>query len=1172
MAEVLAVMNGGPGFHPFFARIEPEHVANDTEIQKQIPSVNGVHDQLQRQPIEGRKRRSKRTLQSVGKKQKTLLDVLNGNANGNAEASDVERTPEEKAESLASSADASPPRPKRRRTSEDEYVQIDAEREASLHSDDGAAKVKPGRSGSPQVVIPVSSALPSLVAETRALAPKKTPPKKMLRLSANGKFSSPVQAKAKDEQASGEAPARRGRPRKSKDVQALKHLIAKLKYGAESGTGHKIDLILSGQERHAAKIVPSTPKKQRTPRKPRPRKATHPFFLDKPKDDEPSVKPPSPQKASAVTPGKLRRQFQASRSLDKTLAPAGPEYVVGSELLKDRLMLKHPGATEVPFPSQGLNHLRGLSASDEEALRELSVVESHFSRRKRKTAHIPFPIQHSLLHRFAVRLEPEIEGSMRNDGFREPHPSLKLPKKLLITGKELAQRVVCELQVRKRNASKDEFHDTQHYCHTAVQRLLDRLPNGLSAFDEGRGENHAWTQKYEPLDTMGILQPTQKMNVLKEWLTSLTVNSVHNANSAGLKMSQKPDVRPRKKRWRKDDEMDGFLVDDDDDIREMDEIADPEDPPMSSGASRTGKSMVQIVSNGLRLSNAILLSGPSGCGKTAAAHAVARELGFKVFEISPCERRNGKDVLEKVGDMTENHLVKHHGPDAGDLSSAEEPSRNEEAFQRDLASGRQGKMNAFFKPKAGTAKASPRRKAIQKRVVEAVQQATKKPPKDQQQSLILLEEVDILFKDDKDFWNTIFKLMESSKRPFIMTCNDEDLVPLQAISLHAILRFAAPSTDLATDYLLAMAANEGHLLSRDAVASLYRSKHLDLRATIAELDFWCQMSVGDPRGGLAWILQRYPPGAHLDGAGQKIRVVSQHTYTALTGRMDDESLGTDLRLLPHCREYGLSAFDILDSDYCLPGELPSLKQFSRAADFRSAADLYGGQRACDQFDTTQPPLEDKLRLQYSEGLPLLHVDERVNYASVAQELAIATALAIRPCYVTGSSQEDIPQLVAGKPLRDATGVVPLTRHNFACLDTLATPSETALFVQPGLFKSVIDGPLKDIAVDIAPFVRSIVNYDLALAEYRDRLGMLTSESRHAKPARTTRAARSALEGGARASTRREKWFSKRLDMEAVLATGGSTWPKTGLGSDFEGRASSQADGSEAPTSSAGSNV
>ena len=576
----------------------------------------------------------------------------------------------------------------------------------------------------------------------------------------------------------------------------------------------------------------------------------------------------------------------------------------------------------------------------------------------------------------------------------------------------------------------------------------------------------------------------------------------------------------------------------------------------------------------MKLSNAILLSGPSGCGKTAAAHAVARELGFKVFEISPCERRSGKDVLEKVGDMTENHLVRHHGADAGDVSSAEEPSRNEEAFQRDLASGRQGKMNAFFKPKAGTAKASPRRKAMQKRVVKALQQATRKPPKDQQQSLILLEEVDILFKEDKDFWNTIFKLMESSKRPFIMTCNDEDLVPLQAMALHAILRLAPPSVELATDYLLILAANEGHLLSRNAVASLYRSKRLDLRATIAELDFWCQMGVGDPRGGLAWILQRYPPGADLDGAGQKMRVVSQHTYTASTGRMDDESLDTDLRLLPHCREHGFSAFDILGFNYFPPGEPPSLKRFSRAADFRSAGDLYGGQRACDQLDTTQPPLEDRVRLQYSEGLPLLHVDERVNYASVSQELDIATGLATWPCYATGSSQGDIPQLVAGKPLSDLKGAahVPITRHDFACLDTLATPSETALFVQPGLFKSVIDGPLKDIAVDIAPYVRSIVNYDLALAEYRDRLGMLTSDNRHSKSARTTRAARSALEGGARASTRREKWFSKRLDMEAVLATGGRAWPKAGLGFDLEGRASSQGDGSEAPMSSAGSNV
>ena len=86
--------------------------------------------------------------------------------------------------------------------------------------------------------------------------------------------------------------------------------------------------------------------------------------------------------------------------------------------------------------------------------------------------------------------------------------------------------------------------------------------------------------------------------------------------------------------------------------------------------------------------------------------------------------------------------------------------------------------------------------------------------------------------------------------------------------------------------------------------------------------------------------------------------------------------------------------------------------------------------------------------------------------------------------------------------------------------------------------SSFDVPISTVAEDLAPYVRSIAAFDLRLEEQRQQLSAASSRpGREGGKTRKTRASRAALEGGNKASTRRERWFPNGLNYEWVLKTG-----------------------------------
>jgi hypothetical protein len=192
------------------------------------------------------------------------------------------------------------------------------------------------------------------------------------------------------------------------------------------------------------------------------------------------------------------------------------------------------------------------------------------------------------------------------------------------------------------------------------------------------------------------------------------------------------------------------------------------------------------------LHNTLLLAGPPGSGKTAAVYACAKELDWDVFEVYPgVGKRSGHGLDQLVGEVGKNHLVrKAGGPGKKNIEGKKNAfveifgkgldkvdtnviGNNETEGEPIEVGGDEGgkggvkHINGDFgflvtSGKAGTTHSDP---STREQVAEPMQGV--------RQSLILLEEVDILFEEDRGFWTAVISIIKGCRRPVIMTCNGE---------------------------------------------------------------------------------------------------------------------------------------------------------------------------------------------------------------------------------------------------------------------------------------------------------------------------------------------------------------------------------------------------------------
>ncbi|KAL5430195.1 hypothetical protein PMIN07_010248 [Paraphaeosphaeria minitans] len=1009
-----------------------------------------------------------------------------------------------------------------------------------------------------------------------ASATSRPSPKKKIKISRSGKLvSSPPGAGPETT-----TPKRlRGRKAKLKVIPT----VTVIRYGqtAESRCtiGERIEAIFRA-EKSTLRLV--TPKKA-PPKSSAPPRPTHPFFLGKaaPKTDGATAREqatvdqplPSPraQKRTAATPGKLRLEIQSFHSSDNP------------PILETRTNRppKQAGLVEAAWPAMDTAHVRNLDVTALDAS-TLPPTTSPKARKLKNKVPAVSPDE-DVISRLAAQLGPSFHK--QNDATRSnfaPPDDVRLPARLLTTGVNIQEKI------RTQIASLSPSSERGNSAHAAVSALLAGIEDNLTAFDLGKCEPLAWAQKYAPKSTSHVLQLGQEPATLRNWLQNHTVLAVSGKHS-GENAVGKP---PKKKRKTVEDD---FIVDsDEEEEEEMIELYEED----SGNHERTFAPASERRARWTRNKNVVLISGPHGCGKSAMIQAVAKDLGFEIFEIHSGSRRSGKDIQDKVGDMTANHLVSHNRNET--VAKPEEipangtdTERHSDALRKDLDSGRQDTVVSFFKSKGPVmekSKPQPKAKEPTKKVTlsgQATLSLGQSQRKSQKQSLILFEEADVLYDEDQGFWAQVTKLASHSKRPIIITCTDEALIPMHELPLAAILRVSPPPVSLATDYMVAMAGHEGHILRRDAVSTLYRLKNCDLRASITELNFWCQMSVGDRKGGLEWVYQRWPPGKDVDESGRPLRVASEGTFVPGMGCLSHNLFESHDHIgFDHTEELLKETWEEWDvkpnewsghynveavSEDQSRGKVDALKRLEAIIDSTSAADAFcsAAMPSYEQYfqertDPSLPHLTDKIRLSYTLAAPVLQVDHVTDFGQFDTRMLTQTHLQIqracggRPVLVLDAEQAmSIPCTEQGftSALLDHKDrqrcEIQLSRPDFSrAFDLLANPpdSHPALGTSYNLIASSFDRTFRIVTEDLAPYVRSIVASELVLETQRIRLGNLLSEGGRSgsKRQRTTRAARTALEGGTRDTKRRERWFGAELNRTLVMGTAGQGW--AGLGS------------------------
>ncbi|NXW37981.1 ATAD5 protein, partial [Phaetusa simplex] len=443
----------------------------------------------------------------------------------------------------------------------------------------------------------------------------------------------------------------------------------------------------------------------------------------------------------------------------------------------------------------------------------------------------------------------------------------------------------------KRKRKEPEDHKSKRRkqiegTETEIKSRVSRNLSGETQAETGH-EDMLWTEKYQPQDSSELVGNKKEIERLHSWLKEWKKRA---------DWEEKRNQKGEKEDKEHEDSLDSFDF--------KDNKSDMEEETS--------------------LCNTVLITGPPGVGKTAAVYACAQELGFKIFEVNASCQRSGRQILSQLKEATQSHQVDKKGINAhkpcffNSCSSAKSPKKmyspkkvvsprkpplspKGAGLKRNLPpktlanyfkisskrKGNDGALASQEKSKGNAQNSGEEKKDAQvksiNREVEGGEHNRKSAT-----SLILFEEVDIIFDEDAGFLNAIKTFMATAKRPVVLTTNDPTF-SLMFDGYFEEINFRTPSLINAASYLQVLCLAENLRTDVKDLAALLTTNNCDIRQSVLYLQFWV-------RSGGGCLKDRCL--AHHNEINEADHVI--HSEKTTDSKIDFSQADTHLQVFPKC--------------------------------------------------------------------------------------------------------------------------------------------------------------------------------------------------------------------------------------------------------------------------------